>query len=276
MRTADCKTGGVIDPAVSGSRPLPVRSVLLSTLLGTEPPRMPVALLVRVGQLFGFTEGAVRTSLTRMAQRGEVTATDGSYELAGRLVARQHRQAESRSAERGDWSGRWTLAVVTAEGRSAPERASLRDAMSHLRLAPQREGVWTRPDNLPHDRAPEARAVAEAQCAWWVGNPLSDDADLAASLWPLAEWSERATLLRREMDPLTRRLEAQDEGALADGFVLSAAVLRHFQADPLLPDELLPRGWPGRRLRADYDRFDAAYRDVLARWLRAAGDAAGD
>ncbi len=32
---------------------------------------------------------------------------------------------------------------------------------------------------------------------------------------------------------------------LAPGFVLSAAVLRHLQADPLLPAELLPDGWPG-------------------------------
>ena len=48
---------------------------------------------------------------------------------------------------------------------------------------------------------------------------------------------------------------------------MSAAVLRHFQADPLLPAELLDRHWPGARLRADYDRYDAAYRGALAGWL---------
>jgi phenylacetic acid degradation operon negative regulatory protein len=45
-------------------------------------------------------------------------------------------------------------------------------------------------------------------------------------------------------------------------------VLRHFQADPLLPPSLLPDGWPGDRLRQDYDRYDAAYRSVLRTWLR--------
>jgi phenylacetic acid degradation operon negative regulatory protein len=50
--------------------------------------------------------------------------------------------------------------------------------------------------------------------------------------------------------------------------VLSAAVLRHLQADPLLPGELLPRRWPGAELRALYDDFDAAYRAVLADWGR--------
>ena len=48
----------------------------------------------------------------------------------------------------------------------------------------------------------------------------------------------------------------------------SAAVLRHFQADPLLPEELLPRGWPGRALREDYDRFDLAHRALLREYFR--------
>ena len=57
---------------------------------------------------------------------------------------------------------------------------------------------------------------------------------------------------------------------LAPGFVLSAAVLRHLQADPLLPAELLPTGWPGAALREEYDRWDGEYRRVLRRWGRAA------
>jgi phenylacetic acid degradation operon negative regulatory protein len=47
--------------------------------------------------------------------------------------------------------------------------------------------------------------------------------------------------------------------------------LRHFQADPLLPDALLPARWPGPELRHEYDDFDRAYRAVLRRWLRAHG-----
>ena len=57
--------------------------------------------------------------------------------------------------------------------------------------------------------------------------------------------------------------------ALAPGFELSAAVLRHLQADPLLPDELLPERWPGGRLREDYTRWDARYRATLWEWSRA-------
>ena len=53
---------------------------------------------------------------------------------------------------------------------------------------------------------------------------------------------------------------------LAPGFELSAAVLRHLQADPLLPVELLPDGWPGPELRQAYERWDRRYREVLTIW----------
>ena len=49
-------------------RPLDARSVVLSTLLGTDPPRMPVARLVRAGEIFGLRPGTVRTALTRMVR----------------------------------------------------------------------------------------------------------------------------------------------------------------------------------------------------------------
>jgi len=55
---------------------------------------------------------------------------------------------------------------------------------------------------------------------------------------------------------------------LAPGFELSASVLRHLQADPLLPAELLPAEWPGTALRSDYDGWDARYRATLREWSR--------
>ncbi len=70
------------------------------------------------------------------------------------------------------------------------------------------------------------------------------------------------------MDAVAAALEAGDTEALAPGFVLSASVLRLTQADPLLPTALLPAGWPGAALRAEYDRYDAAYQSLLGAWFR--------
>ena len=74
--------------------------------------------------------------------------------------------------------------------------------------------------------------------------------------------------LRAEMDELVVPLESGDTGALAPGFVVSAAVLRHLLADPLLPAELLPPTWPGDPLRAEYDRYDRAFKTVWRDWHR--------
>src|SRR5687767_13077060 len=94
------------------------RSILLSVLLGSDPPRLPVQLLVRTTELFGIAEGTTRTALSRMAAAGEVVADDGAYALAAdRLLARQARQSASRAARTRAWPGRrWRQAVVVADG----------------------------------------------------------------------------------------------------------------------------------------------------------------
>ena len=88
---------------------------------------------------------------------------------------------------------------------------------------------------------------------------------LAGRLWDLPAWSDRARDLLGPSAPCT----PDGPEALAPGFELSAAVLRHLQADPLLPAELLPDDWPGAGLRATYDEWDARYRTTLRQWSRA-------
>ena len=251
-------------------RPLTARSVLASVLLGTDPPWLPTPLLVRTAALFGISEGSTRTALSRMSAAGEVVGEGGGYRLAGRLVARQARQASSRRADVREWDGTWEVVTIEGDGaRSAADRAALRGALGALRLAELREGVWARPDNLAPDRSPDARAVADAWCRTWLGADPTPPPD-AGALWDLTGWAETAQVLRAEMARLLGGFERGDPAALAQGFVTSAAVLRHLQADPLLPVELTPHRWPGGPLRRDYDRYDDAYRRVLRDWFAAA------
>lgn len=247
-------------------RPLTARSVAASTLLGVDPPRLPVRTLVRTGELFGIAPGAVRTALSRMVSAGEVEADDGWYRLTGPLLARQERQIESRRGSPRAWDGTWEIAVVTADSRPAPERADLRRALHQLRLSEVRVGVWARPDNLDADRLRSARAVRDAQCVHVIG-ARTDGFD-AATLWALHGWTATAHALREEMAGLLPRLADDEPDALAPAFETAAAVLRHLQADPLLPAALVPAGWPGAELRAEYDTFEAQFRRLHRHWVR--------
>ncbi|MEV4172684.1 PaaX family transcriptional regulator C-terminal domain-containing protein [Nonomuraea sp. NPDC049709] len=228
------------------------RSAVLSALLGSHPPRLSARHLVRIGALFGIAEGTVRVALSRMVAAGDLLPADGQYTLSERLVERQARQDESRDPHTRPWDGTWEVAVVTAERRAPADRAAFRHTMSALRLAELREGTWLRPANLVRT-LPE---IVTAQCTLIDGRPRRDPTPL---LWDLDGWAAEAGALERALD--------RAEG-LAEGFLVSAAVLRHLLADPLLPEELLPAGWPGARLRARYDDFDRRYREVLQRHLR--------
>ena len=240
--------------------PLTARSVLASALLGMDPPELPVAQLVRLTSLFGISENRARVALSRMVAGGEATSDGtGRYRLAGHLAARQSRQSASRAGATAPYDGEWWLAVVTTTGSSADVRSARRRTLAYRRLAELREGVWMRPANLEVQLPDPLDGEIELMTAL-PGDPVA----LTHRLWDLTAWSARAQNLLRELQALA----PDGPEALAPGFELSAAVLRHLQADPLLPPALLPTDWPGTALRATYDQWDARYRTTLRDWSR--------
>jgi phenylacetic acid degradation operon negative regulatory protein len=235
--------------------------VLASALLGMDPPELPVAQLVRLTSLFGLSENRARVALSRMVASGEATSDgSGRYRLAGHLAARQSRQSASRAGATAEYDGAWWLAVVTTTGSTAEVRGARRRALAYARLGELREGVWMRPANL----ALHLPDPLDGDIELMTAHP-EDAVALAHRLWDLAAWSARARHLLQRLDLLVPDRPA----ALAPGFELSAAVLRHLQADPLLPPALVPADWPGASLRATYDRWDARYRTTLQEWSQA-------
>ena len=234
---------------------------MASALLGMDPPELPVAQLVRLTGLFGINENRARVALSRMVAAGEATSDGaGRYRLAGHLAARQARQSASRAGVTTDDGGSWWLAVVTTSGSTAEVRGARRRALAYARLAQLREGVWMRPANVAVSLPGSLDADVELMRAVPSAPGL-----LAGRLWDLEGWARRARELLAALDVLP----PDGPEALAPGFELSAAVLRHLQADPLLPPSLQPADWPGSRLRAAYGDWDTRYRDMLRAWSRA-------
>lgn len=238
-----------------GLRPLTARSVILSVLLGTHPPHLPVRTLVRTAELFGITEGTTRVALSRLCADGDVVAEDRGYRLTSRLLARQRRQDEGHHPETKEWDGRWEIAVASPAVRSAAERLALGNELVALRLAELRQGVWVRPANLTRDWPPEVegRALRFVGSATFVSPSLPD---FAATLWDLDSWACRATELINALG------SAHDR---AQRFMVATAMVRHLADDPVLPDQLLPDGWPGDQLRSSYADYEAELGEMLMR-----------
>ena len=238
-----------------GLRPLTARSVILSVLLGTHPPHLPVRTLVRTAELFGITEGTTRVALSRLCSDGDVVAEERGYRLTARLLARQRRQDEGHHPAASDWDGRWEIAVAAPQLRSAAERMSVGNELAALRLSELRQGVWARPANLGREWPQELegralRFLAEARFA--VPSP----AKLAATLWDLDGWAHRARQLIAAMGSTADR---------AQRFMIATAMVRHFADDPVLPEDLLPDGWPGADLRQAYADYEAELGEMLSR-----------
>jgi phenylacetic acid degradation operon negative regulatory protein len=165
------------------------------------------------------------------------------------LLARQRRQDEAMQPRVREWDGTWTTLVVTSVGTDARARSTLRTTLHQQRFAELREGVWIRPDNL--DMHLDAALGADIRARLRVLAARDDDpAELAARLWDLPGWASTG-------ERLLAAMAAADNGP--DRFVTAAAIVRHLLSDPVLPDGLLPAGWPGARLRAVYSDFAAEF-----------------
>jgi phenylacetic acid degradation operon negative regulatory protein len=236
-------------------RPLTARSVILSILLGTHRPSLPVRVLVRTVERFGISEGTTRVALSRLASEGDVVAHDGAYGLSPRLLNRQHRQDEGLHPAVRPWRGGWELAVLRPGAHGSNQRAGARSELAELRLAELRSGVWTRPNNLVRVWPESLQAMLwcfEAKATF----EAATSADLVSSLWNLPAWADQA-------EALLESLAATDDPA--QRFALAAAVIRHIRDDPVLPPALLPPRWPGRRLRAAYESYGREVGELMRR-----------
>ncbi|MFJ6291957.1 PaaX family transcriptional regulator C-terminal domain-containing protein [Streptomyces griseoviridis] len=229
-------------PGGADLRPLSARSVVLSLLLGTHPPELPVRDLVRAVSAFGVGGSTLRAALSRMVAAGDLVRADAVYRLSDRLLDRQRRQDEAVRPGTRAWSGDWEMVVITATGREPADRAESRARLTALRLAELREGVWLRPANLTRPLPDGLTRVAQS----YTARPDGPAPELAARLWPLDAWSATARAL------LASGAEAHRP---ADRLTVFAAAVRHLLADPVLPPGLLPADWPGAELRTAYARY---------------------
>jgi phenylacetic acid degradation operon negative regulatory protein len=251
--------------------PLSPRSIVLSVLLGTHPPSMPVGRMLEFTSLFGIADGAARTALSRMVTRGELANDNGVYRLSGRLLERQAQQDEGRHGPPATWDGTWWFVAVAADRRSVADRRAFRSHVAGARLGELRPDTWLRPANIaiPGDLAD----------VFVTRGPLlsGDEKSLVRRLWDLDAIDGQARILADALqDTSTKLTNDVDDQALADAFVRLAACQRFLRTEPQLPEPLDP-GRSSAVLRTAYADVVVAFQQRLGAFFarrRSAGGAA--
>ena len=205
-------------------------------------------------------------------QRAEYRPTDEGLRALSAMGSRALR-ARDQDLDRRDWDGRWHLAAFAIPESRRGARDALRDHLGLLGGAPIHNGLYVNPRDWSKDVAVAADELGVAEHVTMattdhlVVGGESDPRALAHRLWRLDDlasryaafvdrWSAALDGLRtmqREHTPLP------DTAFLPGALAMALAYQACFEADPLLPAQLLLRPWPGR-----------AARDLLVRTRRQA------
>ena len=247
-------------PSGRGPRPVQPRALIV-TIYGLYAREaggwLSVASLIRLMASAGADEPAVRSSISRLKQRGILApvraggAAGYALSPAGREILAE---GDRRIFElpRAMLSDGWLLAVFSVPEQERRRRHALRSRLAWLGFGTVSAGVWIAPGHLAGQAADVLRRhdlsgyvdlfradylafgeVRELIGRWWDLERLAREyqAFLAESAPVLARW---------ERDPAQR-----DQQAFADYVRVLTAWRRLPFLDPGLPAELLPGQWPG-------------------------------
>lgn len=250
---------------------IPTRMLVLG--MAREDGSIHASELYEVAEACGQSAEQVRSCLRRLVADGDFkrhgAGREAVYEPTERGSAflstpfERTRRAYAQDAQGRGWDRYWRLTAFAIPEERRAVRDAFRQSLVALGGAAVQGGVYV----SPHPWHKEVRAEAERlRIADLVAYASTDDLDIggvdhpteiAARLWPVAELAGRYQVLVSTFAPVVGHLEemrARHErlpetvflpGALA----LTVAFTEVFDADPLLPPELLPHPWPGREAR---------------------------
>lgn len=248
-------------------RPAIRTQILVFTLFGEYVvPRggsaWTASLLHLLGAL-GVSERAVRSTLSRMSQKGWLhSKRDGRhsrYEITKRGL-RVVRGGKVRIFEprRGAWDGKWHLVVYSVPEGKRRLRSRLRTRLGWLgfgRLAP---GTWISPTDRQEDVEADLDDLgARAYAMYFAGSQLLSiqGGDIVPRCWDLKSLNRDYTRFLRSYEPSYRK--ASEDFRQGRPLPAAECFRRRFwltldyaqfpRRDPNLPEPLLPADWLGTR-----------------------------
>lgn len=258
-----------------GIRPQSLLFTLFGDYIYARGERITIRTLIKLLALFGVSEQAVRTTVSRMTQRGwlaaERSGNTSHYiftDKAQRLIqeGRERIFEAPRAAE--EWNQHWHLVTYFIPEEHRRARDQFRRELSWLGYGMLTNTVWV----SPRDRQPEIESIAArldiqnfVQTFSAQAEGFMSSEEFVARCWNLsalnhdycdfiARHAPAANFYRAQF----AKNEAVDESECFARRVLLIHQYRKFPyRDPYLPLELLPREWRGWEANALFREYHA-------------------
>lgn len=229
--------------------------------------------LYPVAEACGQTADQVRSCLRRLVAEGlfvrsgegrdaVFAATDAGLRALGASLEKA-RLAYAQDAAGKGWDRTWRLIAFAIPETKRAARDAFRDHLLELGGAAIQNGLYVSPHRWHDDALREARRLGVAE---HVTAASTDDLEiggerdpraLAAKLWPIEEVAARYERfiaiyegIPEDLEQMRRQRRRLTEAEFLPGALIIGIKFQEcFNLDPLLPPELLPRPWPGRRAR---------------------------
>jgi phenylacetic acid degradation operon negative regulatory protein len=229
--------------------------------------------LYPVAEACGQTADQVRSCLRRLVAEGlferagegrdaTFSATESGMRALGSWVERA-RLAYAQDAEGRGWDRRWRLVAFAIPEARRTARDAFRDHLLELGGAAIHNGLYVSPHRWDDDALAEAHRLDVAEHVTVASTDdltiggETDPTVLATRLWPIDEVAARYEAFISVYQGIPEQLEQMRKARrrlteaefLPGALIIGIKFQECFNLDPLLPPELLPRPWPGRRAR---------------------------
>lgn len=267
--------GGGSSPASLAAGDLTPKTLVLDLLAVSGDVALTSPALTSAGQLMGFSAGAVRVAVSRLAAEGLIESPSrGEWKIVPSTPwAREQARWQNLEGLVKPWTGEWWVVVTNQVPRS--ERAAWHRherALMHRGLREAARDVFVRPVNL--SLSLEALRDELAQLGLHPESLLFEVSQMSfqpdAALWQCEERHRALSGILEAMQAVMQERAASDveTDELCRRFLLTGRdAARVLNTDPLLPEE-----WTGSALRVEVasamPRFVAAGRAV---WLKRLG-----
>jgi len=221
------------------------------------------------------SESAVRSSLFRLRQKGLISssktrrATRFNLTQEGQEWISSFRIKYARSQK--SWRGSWLLLTFNIPEKMRPQRNILRDELKGLGFARLHNNLWISPYDLRAECSKTIKEHGLEGFVWMFTTDQigEDDRHLASRIWGLDHISQ---LYRELVDTYKKKItefckkQYRDEDEAAMEAIMRILELKQdlaeiIEKDPMLPQELMPKNWPG----FDLEKVIFEYGQILCR-----------